>query len=68
MLMRHSGNRFLKLFQVLNDLYTKNYDAAQQHIRQLSAPNSNHAASLQDMLWAEINIQTGAKGKGFGIA
>ncbi|WP_373126909.1 hypothetical protein [Dielma fastidiosa] len=57
----------LKIIQVLNDLYTKNYDAAQQHIRQLSAPNSNHAASLQDMLWAEINIQTGQKGKALAL-
>lgn len=53
----------LKIIQVLIDLYKKQVDEAEKHIRQLPAPNSVHAASLQDMLWCELYLQTGRMGK-----
>lgn len=53
----------LKIIQVLIDLYKKEVDEAEKHIRQLSAPNSDHAASLQDMLWCELYISTNRIGK-----
>lgn len=53
----------LKLIQVLNDLCLKDCEAAQEHIRQYPSPNSNHAASLTDMLWCELYLLNGQGGK-----
>lgn len=53
----------LKIIQVLIDLYKEQVDEAEKHIRQLPAPNSDHAASLQDMLWCELYIRTNRLGK-----
>lgn len=53
----------LKIIQVLIDLYKEEVDEAEKHIRQLSAPNSDHAASLRDMLWCELYISTNRIGK-----
>lgn len=53
----------LKIIQVLIDLYKEQFGEAEKHIRQLPAPNSDHAASLQDMLWCELYLRTGRMGK-----